>query len=291
MAPGANINTDLPKASELEAFVAYVWDKGREHERAGLPWRHIDDAYGVWVSEVMLQQTQVSRVLDYWPRWMKRYPTLDALASAAASDVLESWQGLGYNRRALAMKKAADYCSQHCEGALPLTFDGLVQLPGIGPATAAGIVAFAYQRPAVYLETNVRAVYLHHFFAGQDQVPDARIAPLVEQTCSAEDPRGWYYSLLDYGHYLKKTASNPTRRSASYTRQSKFEGSWRQKRSMLVREVLGSPGLGVQEARDALDAHERSAGRDTLDADDFERLVTELEAEGFFSRVGDTLVP
>ena len=275
----------------MQAFCSLVWSQGAEHARDDLPWRYCDDPYAVWVSEAMLQQTQVPRVLDYWPRWMSRYPSIDALSSASTSDVLELWQGLGYNRRALALKKAADICALEHVGRLPSSIDDLVKLPGIGPATAAGIVAFAYQKPCVYLETNVRTVFLHHFFADADKVPDAHIVPLVRDTCSTSDPRGWYYCLLDYGHHLKKTNANPSRRSASYTRQSRFEGSRRQKRSFVVREVLASPGIYGDAVLHLLNQHERQAGRDSVAADDFAGMLQELASEGFFSIQDGRLVP
>lgn len=184
---------------DLDAFVRKVWSEGRKHHR-DLAWRYIDDAYAVLVSEIMLQQTQVSRVEKYWPRFLKTFPTLDALASADTSLVLEHWQGLGYNRRALALKRTAEECALRFEGELPRTYDELLKLPGIGPATAGGVMAFAYQKPALYLETNVRTVFLHELFPEEVGVSDKTLEPLVLETCSKEDPRGWYYALLDYGH-------------------------------------------------------------------------------------------
>ena len=142
----------------LDDFVASMLARGDELYR-DLPWRHVDDPYAVLVSEIMLQQTQVARVGRFWERFLSAFPTVDALAAAAVPDVLELWQGLGYNRRALALKRTADRCAAEGAGRLPETYEGLLALPGIGPATAAGVVAFAYQRPAVYLETNVRSVF------------------------------------------------------------------------------------------------------------------------------------
>ena len=280
------------KVSDWEAFIVHVWQMGSEHARNSLPWRNIDDPYAIWVSEAMLQQTQVSRVLNYWPVWMNRFPTVDALSSAAPSDVLEAWQGLGYNRRALNMKRTADICSAQWQGNMPTSIEDLRTLPGIGPATAAGIVSFAYQRPAVYLETNVRAVFLHHFFADEPHpVSDKQLIPLVKHALSGQDPRAWNYALLDYGHYLKQTYPNPTRKSASYTRQSPFEGSVRQKRSFIVREVLASPGIDMYALHDALCVHEQSTGREAISREDFENLVSTLESEGFFHRRETNLIP
>lgn len=274
----------------MEAFIRLAWRMGNEHRRDGLPWRFVDDAYAVYVSEVMLQQTQVARVLAYWPRWMAAFPTIDALAAADSSEVLARWQGLGYNRRALAMKKTAEICSEVYSGALPRSLEELQALPGIGPATAAGITAFAYGDPSIYIETNVRAVFIHEFFADTEEpVSDRHLAPLVERTCSTDDPRGWYYALLDYGCYLKQSVANPSRKSAHYSRQSTFEGSRRQKRAFILREVLGRVDADRDEVKRALDDAEQAAGRGEVDDALFDSIVADLIAEGFFRREGSAL--
>ena len=276
----------------LADFSRKVKHEGVRHFR-DLPWRGIDDAYAVLVSEVMLQQTQVKRVLGYWQRFMRTFPTIDALASASTSDVLELWQGLGYNRRALLLKRCADECAFEHAGVLPDTAEELVKLPGIGPATAAGVVAFAHDKPALYLETNVRTVFLHELFPEREGVKDSEIAPLVQLSCPRRDVRGWYYALLDYGAYLKTTQTNPSRRSAHHVRQSTFEGSRRQKRAELVRIVLaaGSDGISLKRALRALDIEERRAGRDAVDPGEASSIVKDLLDEGFFRQVEDVLVP
>ena len=274
---------------ELAAFCERVWENGARLYR-GLPWRNLDDAYAVLVSEVMLQQTQVARVRTFWERFMALFPTPDALAAADTSLLLEQWQGLGYNRRALMLKRAAEACAQYHGGTLPESYDELLALPGVGPATAAGVVAFAYNRPAVYLETNVRTVFLHELFPGEEGVPDRLIRPLVEQTCPADNPRGWYYALLDWGAHIKRTEPNPSRRSAHHTRQSAFEGSRRQKRAELLRAVLEEPGIGEEALFARLDAFERAAGRGGADAAEFSSVLADLLAEGFFRREGSGFV-
>ena len=270
----------------LDDFVTSMLARGDELYR-DLPWRHVDDPYAVLVSEIMLQQTQVARVGRFWERFLSAFPTVDALASAAVPDVLELWQGLGYNRRALALKRTADLCAAERGGQLPSTAEELVQLPGIGPATAAGVVAFAFDRPSLYLETNVRTVFLHELFPGREGVRDRELAPLVADTCPEEGARAWYYALLDYGAHLKTQVANPSRRSAHHTRQSAFEGSRRQKRAELVRVVLAEPGIGADELAGRLDAFEQAAGRPCVDADVFDGIVADLVSEGFFRREGD----
>lgn len=264
-----------------DEFVELVRSEGERLYRV-LPWRCIDDPYAVLVSEVMLQQTQVARVEKHWTRFLGLFPTVDALAAAGTADVLAQWQGLGYNRRALALKRAAEVCAAERGGKLPDTAEELEALPGIGPATAAGVMAFAYNRPSVYIETNVRTVFLHELFPACDKVSDRQLAPLVAATCPEDDARAWYYALLDYGAHLKTLVANPSRRSAHYTRQSAFEGSRRQKRAELVRIVLAEPGIGADELAERLDVFERAAGRDGVDAATFDSIVGDLVTEGFF---------
>ncbi|MDO5042968.1 MAG: adenine glycosylase [Slackia sp.] len=266
----------------LDEFVARVRKQGAELYR-DLPWRNTRDPYAIWISEVMLQQTQVARVLTRWERFMARFPTVDALASADTADVVEEWQGMGYNRRALALKRAADICACEFAGSLPVGVEELCKLPGIGEATAAGITAFSRDVPCVYIETNVRAVFIHEFFPGEERVADKQLRPLVEAACPCDDVRGWYYALLDVGAHLKKTQINPTRRSASYTKQSTFEGSRRQKRAWIVREVLANPGIAGDEIHRRLDGVEMRAGRDRVSDDEFRSILADLAQEGFFS--------
>ena len=263
------------------AFISKIWDEGKRLYR-DLPWRGISDSYAVLVSEVMLQQTQVARVEKYWDRFLKLFPTLDALASAETSLVLEAWQGLGYNRRALALKRCAEQCAEKYQGSLPVSYDELLALPGIGKATAGGVLAFAYQKPVLYLETNVRTVFLHEFFPDKEGVPDHELEPLVEKTCSKDNPRGWYYALLDYGAYLKSILPNPSRRSRHHVQQSKFEGSRRQKRAELVRVVLAQQEITFSDACAALNEFEQAHGRGEVDPDLVRSILDDLVREGFF---------
>ncbi|CVH80271.1 hypothetical protein BN3658_02838 [Coriobacteriaceae bacterium CHKCI002] len=147
-------------------------------------------------------------------------------------------------------------------------------------------MAFARNRPGVYLETNVRTVFLHELFPDRDKVADRELAPLVAATCPEDDARAWYYALLDYGAHLKSVVANPSRRSAHHARQSAFEGSRRQKRAEIVRVVLAEPGIGRDELARRLDAFERAAGRDGVDGAAFDSIVDDLIAEGFFREEG-----
>jgi len=295
--------------TELRAFVEFVSKKGCELYR-DLPWRRTYDPYAIWISEVMLQQTQVSRVDGRWQRWLEHFPTVDALAAAAPSDVLEEWQGLGYNRRALAVHRAAQAISE-AGGVFPQDQKELVKLPGIGPATAAGIRAFAFNLHGVYLETNVRTVFLHELYPQAEGVPDSELIPLVELTCPASvsiaagtatanavtvelTPRSWYYALLDYGAYLKKTIPNPSRRSKSHVKQSRFEGSHRQKRAELLRVLLAHKDEGGAEfetLHQELCQIEVNSGRETLDEQVTLGLLEELAKEGFCQKNNEYWLP
>lgn len=278
----------LALSDSLEPFRDLVWREGASHYR-DLPWRRTRDPYGIWVSEVMLQQTQVSRVDGRWQRWLSRFPDTTVLADAETADVLEEWQGLGYNRRALALHRAAR-AIEASGGVFPCDEPELLALPGIGPATAAGIRAFAFDLPGAYLETNVRAVFLHELFPDAEKVPDSVLAPLVRDACPpagdpGRGPRAWYYALLDYGAHLKRTVPNPSQRSRSHVRQSRFEGSHRQKRAEVVRLLLDARASGEPMSAEriavALDGVEVAAGRPAVAASELEVLLAELVREGF----------
>lgn len=274
-------------AFDAPAFCARVRELAAPHWR-DLAWRHTRDPYLIWLSEVMLQQTQVARVEVRWAEWLERFPSVEALARAEDADVLAAWQGMGYNRRALALHRAAGMVVSAYDGEFPRNREALLALPGVGPSTAAGILAFAYDEAGVYLETNVRAVFIHELFSvSNEPVTDKQLVPLVAAACpaSGHDVRGWYYALLDYGAYLKKTVPNPTRRAKAYTRQSRFEGSVRQKRAEVVRILLAARESGLVLSTDQVDAlltqEELASGRSAPGLETTVALLEALTAEGF----------
>lgn len=270
----------------LEEFSATVWERGRELYR-DLPWRDTHDPYAILLSEVMLQQTQVSRVMGRWEQWLDTFPTIADLASAPLPPVLELWQGMGYNRRVLNLKRCAEEVVAMHDGVVPSDKKALLGLPGIGPSTSAGVRVFAFRQPDMYLETNVRAVFIHELFPGRESVADKELVSLVEATCPQDARvRAWYYALLDYGAYLKKTMPNPTRRSKHYTRQSKFEGSHRQKRAYLLRRVIDD-ALSTEDLARDLAQSERASGRQEPSVEEVRAILDELEREGFVMRRGD----
>lgn len=205
--------------------------------RFSLPWRKTKDPYRILVSELMLQQTQVGRVVVKYEEFLKRFPTMESLARSPLSDVLRAWQGLGYNRRAKFLHLLAKEVVKDYKGKLPSSEEKLLQLPGIGRATASALMAFAFNRPTVYLETNVRSVFLHHFFPDADGVSDSELLPLIERAAVGQPSREWNWALLDYGSYIKTTHGNPNARSKHYAKQSKFVGSNRQVRGAVLRAL------------------------------------------------------
>lgn len=223
--------------NQVTEFREVVWDYFGTHRR-DMPWRDDPSPYHVLVSELMLQQTQVNRVLPKYQEFMTRFPAIADLAAASLSDVLAAWSGLGYNRRAKFLHAAAQKVVSDFGGELPSTREELVSLPGIGPNTAGAILAYAFNQPVVFIETNVRTVLFHHFFADQVNIDDKLLLPIVQQTCDPEHPREWYWALMDYGTYLKQTAGNNISQSKHYARQSKFEGSRRQIRGRILRELV-----------------------------------------------------
>lgn len=202
------------------------------------PWRENTSPWGVLVSEFMLQQTQTERVIPYWNRWMALWPDLKDFAAASMETVLREWSGLGYNRRVRYLKECAGRVMAQYGGIVPDSPEALRSLPGIGAYTAGAIACFAYNYPSVFIETNIRAAALHFFFPDVQDIPDAALYPLLERALDQDNPRRWYWALMDYGAALKKTTRNPSRRSAHYAKQSKFEGSFRQKRGRVMKTLL-----------------------------------------------------
>jgi len=217
----------------VEDFRKKIWDYYRNYRRP-FPWRDTDDPYGILVSELMLQQTQTERVVKKYEPFLSDFPTWAALSDAPLSGVLRRWSGLGYNRRALGLKRIAEIIHREHDDALPDDPEFLISLPMVGPATAGSLQAFIFNKPVVFLETNIRRVLIHHFFSDRDGIRDREVLSCAEQVLDHENPRHWYYALMDYGVYLKYAVINPNRKSAHYRRQSPFENSNRQIRGRLI---------------------------------------------------------
>ena len=257
-------------SSTVRLFRKIIHDHYRENCRE-MPWRRTRNPYRILVSEIMLQQTQVERVLEKYRAFIKTFPGFSSLAAAPLSKVLEVWQGMGYNRRAISLKKTAEIVADDYKGKLPADPEALRKLPGIGDYSASAIFTFVTNRPSLFIETNIRRVYIHFFFHDRVAIRDDEIMPLLERTMDRKNPRDWYYALMDYGVKLKRAVKNPNHRSAHYQRQSTFRGSTRQLRGMILRTLLHAPGL----TRPALKKKLPSV------PEHFDQILEGLVAEGF----------
>ncbi len=272
------------RATSITQFQKAILDY---HRKAGrdLPWRKTRDPYAILVSEIMLQQTQTDRVAPKYSAWMKQFPTVEALAKAKVSEALKLWQGLGYNRRALALKGSAEMIVKEYGGVFPKNIEAIDALPGVGPYTAGAIAAFAFNQPSAFIETNIRTVYLHFFFKGKRNVRDEEILGVVERTLPRKQHsnilknvgmsrgvREWYNALMDYGAMLKRTVGNPNIHSASYAKQSTFKGSRREVRGAILRKASALPYLSPE---DVLSTEHPVAD-----------IFSELVSEGFLRKQG-----
>ena len=228
-------NNPLIKMDEFKKIILDFF----AHSGRSFPWRYVDtpNPWGILVSEFMLQQTQTSRVIPYWERWMKLWPGPADLAAASLETVFREWSGLGYNRRAKNLRDCAAVIAEKHGGIVPYIPQELILLPGIGPYTAGAIACFAWNFPAVFMETNIRAALIHFFFHDRTDVKDNELFPILEQSLDHSNPRLWYWALMDYGAELKKLTKNPSHKSAHFTKQSRFIGSMRQIRGALIKTL------------------------------------------------------
>lgn len=217
-------------------FQHLLREQGEKHWR-DMPWRTDTQPYYVLVSELMLQQTQVARVVPKFEQFIARFDDVQSLATAPLADVLRMWQGLGYNRRAKFLHAAAKMIVDDYGGTFPGDLSELVKLPGVGTNTAGAIAVYAFNQPAVFVETNVRTVYLHHFFADQSDVADSNIRAKLESTIDRNNPRRFYQALMDYGSWLKVNGAQNIDRSKHYKKQPKLDGSMRQMRGEIIRRL------------------------------------------------------
>jgi A/G-specific adenine glycosylase len=247
----------------------------QNYEKQGreLPWRKTRDPYKILISEIMLQQTQVERVLTKYDVFLEQFPDFGSLARAPLPEILLAWQGLGYNRRAQAVQKIAQQVMAEFGGQLPGERQSLENMPGIGAATAGALMAFAFEQPTVFIETNIRRVYLYFFYPDLEAVPDKKLWLLIMLTLDVPEVRSWYYALMDYGAMLKKKIPNPNRRSAHYARQSPFQGSDRQIRSWILKLFLQATELPENFILDKI----------TSDSSRIKRILAQLTHENFLS--------
>lgn len=264
------------RAEKIARFQAEVLEYYRQYGRHDLPWRQPEpdgdfDPYKIVVSEIMLQQTQATRVVPKYRQFLAEFPSFAALAAAPLSSVLIAWSGLGYNRRAKFLRQCAEQVTHEHGGQLPQTSEALVRLPGIGVNTAGAILAYAYNKPVVFIETNIRTVFIHHFFADKTGVDDRDILDLAARTLP-DDTRTWYWALMDYGSHLKQTVGNLNVLSKHYAKQTNFVGSRRQIRGQVLKLLSTRPHSRAELMQ--LIPDERLAG-----------VLEDLCSEGFIARV------
>lgn len=258
------------------AFVETVLKFYSDQGRCDLSWRQTTDPYEILVSEIMLQQTQVARVRVKYEEFLRLFPTVTVLAKAPLGIVLSAWQGLGYNRRAKMLHGCAKAIVGDHKGVWPHDTTTLRHLPGVGPYTASAVAAFAWGVPSVLIETNIRTVYLHHFFKNRTDVADKELLPLIATTLDYNDPRTWYYALMDYGSYLKQTVGNISKQSTHYTKQTKFVGSDRQIRGAIIK-TLSQHNVGLTLAQ-------IKKSNPTLDSQSFTQQIDNLMAEKMLAK-------
>ncbi len=278
---GAEIAVKKKERLSADSIAAFR-KKIREYyakNRRDLPWRTTVNPYHILVSEIMLTQTQVERVIEKYNLFLQRFPDFKTLAASSLHDVLEVWQGLGYNRRALLLKKCAAEVIQKYNGKLPQNVESLESLPGIGPYIARAVCAFAYNLPTVFIETNIRTVFIYHFFLKQKKVHDRDIMPLLTQTLDRKNPREWYNALMDYGSFLKKKYGNSNRKSAHYAKQSRFIGSDRQIRGLIVKSLMEPKKITKQKLQKKL------YSLMAADKKRFEAILSGLQKDGLVKKI------
>ena len=237
---------------QIAQFQKLIYDFYNKNKR-DFPWRQEITPYKILVSEIMLQQTQTARVVPKFESWLTKFPDFTTLAQASNHDVLTAWQGLGYNRRGLAIAKIAQLIVANFAGQLPQDPVILQTFPAIGSNTAGSICAFAFNCPTIFIETNIRTVYTHTFFPGQGEICDKQLLPFIEQTIDKINARDWYYALMDYGVHLKQKLPRINAASKHYTRQSKFTGSKRQVRGQIIKILTQLQRIKREDLIDLLD--------------------------------------
>lgn len=252
-----------------EQFRDLLQQKGEELYR-DMPWRDDARPYYVLVSELMLQQTQVPRVLVKFEEFITLFPDENTLAKASLADVLIAWQGLGYNRRAKFLHEAAKRVAR--QGKFPATLTDLLALPGVGVNTAGAILAYSFNQPSIFIETNIRTVYIHHFFNDRFDVDDKEIKFLLEKTIDYSNPRRFYQNIMDYGTWLKANGVRNTSSSKHYKKQPVLKGSVREVRGQIIRLLTSSGVVSTAEVMKQFGDDERL--KPALDGLIADKLVT-----------------
>ena len=264
----------LPPEKQVLQLQQKVLEFFADHGR-DLPFRRTTNPYRITVSEFMLHQTQVERVVPKYQAWIKRWPSWRALAKASRRDILSAWSGLGYNRRAIYLQDCARKISAQFRGRLPQDASTLEKLPGIGPYTARAILIFAFNQPLAAIDTNIRRVLLHEF-VWPTKTSAGDLMRLAERVLYIDDPRIWHYALMDYSRLAlpKQMAAIPP-----LTRQSRFAGSIRQIRGEIIRQLTSKRSVRQSTIARMLDRT----------PEDVSKAVESLQSEGLISVTGQLL--
>ena len=263
----------------IELFKKLIYDYYRNHKRK-FPFRENITPYNVLISEIMLQQTQTGRVSDKFLKFITKFPDFLSLSSASLEEVLIEWKGLGYNRRAIALKKIAETIIKDFNGELPDSLETLKSFPQIGHNTASSILTFAFNKPMAFIETNIRRVYIYFFFPNKSKVNDKDIMTIVKKTIDNNNPREWYYALMDYGVMLKKVHPELNKKSTHYRKQSPFKGSTRQIRGELLKLLIKEGKMEITQIQ------EQSKIKDMKR---LKKILDQLKKEGFIKIKEDTV--
>ena len=263
----------------INTFQELIYSYYKNNKR-DFPFRSNITPYKVLVSEIMLQQTQTNRVSEKFIEFIENFPDFKSLMDAPLEEVLKVWQGLGYNKRAVALKEIATRVVKDYEGKLPIDIEILKSFPQIEYNTACSIISFAYNIPTFFIETNIRRVYIYFFFPGISSVSDKHILPIVKKTLDTNNPREWYYALMDYGVMLKKSHPELNKRSAHYRKQPKFKGSTRELRGKILRNLLKKSEVPISDLSQKLE----------LNSKKLYNILKQLEKEGFLKIKGEKII-
>ena len=218
---------------KIVKFRRKVFTFFKNHGR-DLPWRMTEDPYKILLSELMLQQTQVSRVITYYTSWVQRWPTIQLLATASRHEVLQAWMGLGYNTRAIRLQKAAQIIVKEFQGDVITAMNNYKAIPGVGRYTSQAVLIFAANADLATVDTNIRRIFIHEFSL-PETVSEKTIWGLAQRCLPKGRSRDWHNALMDYGalHLTARKTGIPPK-----TKQPRFEESDRQLRGRIIRLLL-----------------------------------------------------
>ncbi|MFW9798287.1 MAG: Fe-S cluster assembly protein HesB [Candidatus Thorarchaeota archaeon] len=257
--------TTEPEETELKAFQNMIMGWWTDNAR-DLPWRLDPSPYNVLVSEIMLQQTQVSRVVPKFIEFKKEFPTVESLADAKTKHLLKIWSGLGYNRRAIWLKEAARQIVQR--GGFPQSAEELRKLKGVGPYTSRSILIFAFNKDLAAVDTNIRRVLIASGFA-DETMSDMQVQQVADRVLLKGRSSDWHNALMDYGSQVLTSGSTGISPKSS---QSCYEGSTRQVRGEIVKILTSSDTMEFRELKLRLDCE--------LNDSELSSIIDDLVADG-----------